>query len=178
MTSSNGNVSTMCSPLQPHQRLTYLHVSTSSSRQTEPAACTETNSRSCSGSHTVWEAADAGEATASLQAVLCCEPAKQTSLLAVLQVYVPSHPLVKHWLAVARNRLSPPPVFRSALAELGRLLIYEAIEQEGWLPTVDGQAETPCGTADVTFIDPSRPVIVRFSPPSLSSSWHAERRQQ
>ena len=76
------------------------------------------------------------------------------------QVYVPSHPLVKHWLAVARNRLSPPPVFRSALAELGRLLIYEAVEQEGWLPTVDGQAETPCGVADVTFIDPSRPVMV------------------
>ncbi len=74
---------------------------------------------------------------------------------------MPSHPLVKHWLAVARNRLAPPPVFRSALAELGRLLIYEAVEQEGWLPTIDGQAETPCGTADVTFIDPSRPVMVR-----------------
>ena len=91
-----------------------------------------------------------------------CVPNNRAALRHSLptQVYVPSHPLVKHWLAVARNKLSPPPVFRSALAELGRLLIYEAIEQEGWLPTVEGQAETPCGIADVTFIDPSRPVKV------------------
>ena len=76
---------------------------------------------------------------------------------------MPSHPLIKHWLAIARNRLSPPPVFRSALAELGRLLIYEAIEQEGWLHIVQGQAETPCGVADVSFIDASRPVKVAIT---------------
>ena len=58
-----------------------------------------------------------------------------------LQVFVPSHPLVKHWLAVARNRLSPPPIFRSALAELGRVLIYEAAHD--WLPTIDGQVCSP-----------------------------------
>ncbi|CAL5229108.1 g12371 [Coccomyxa viridis] len=75
-------------------------------------------------------------------------------------VYVPSHPLVKHWLAVARNKLSPPAVFRGALAELGRLLIYEASAEEGWLPVLEGQAETPCGIADVTFLDPGRPVKV------------------
>lgn len=75
------------------------------------------------------------------------------------QVYVPSHPLIKHWLAVARNKLSPSPVFRSALAELGRLLIYEASQQD-WLPVLEGQAETPCGVADVTFLDPSRRVKV------------------
>ena len=74
------------------------------------------------------------------------------------QVYVPSHPLVKHWLAVARNKLSPPPVFRGAIAELGRLLIYEASAEEGWLPVLEGQAETPCGIADVAFLDPGRPV--------------------
>ena len=79
------------------------------------------------------------------------------------QVYVPSHPLVKHWLAVARNKLSPPAVFRGALAELGRLLIYEASAEEGWLPVLEGQAETPCGIADVTFLDPGRPV--KASPP-------------
>lgn len=104
-----------------------------------------------------------------LSSILCsaselADAGRQASQCVLSQVYVPSHPLVKHWLAVARNRLSPPPVFRSALAELGRLLIYEAIEQEGWLPTVEGQAETPCGTADVTFIDPSRPVMVHFAP--------------
>jgi len=59
-----------------------------------------------------------------------------------VQVFVPSHPLVKHWLAVARNRLSPPPIFRSALAELGRVLIYEAAHD--WLPTIDGQVRSRC----------------------------------
>lgn len=76
---------------------------------------------------------------------------------------MPSHPLVKHWLAVARNKLSPPPVFRSALAELGRLLIYEATAQGDWLPVLEGQAETPCGVADVSFLDPGRPVKARVS---------------
>ena len=65
---------------------------------------------------------------------------------------------MKHWLAVARNKLSPPPVFRGAIAELGRLLIYEASAEEGWLPVLEGQAETPCGVADVAFLDPGRPV--------------------
>ena len=41
-------------------------------------------------------------------------------------VFVPPHPLLKHWLAVARSSATPPQTFRSALAELGRLLIYEA----------------------------------------------------
>ena len=40
-------------------------------------------------------------------------------------VFVPPHPLIKHWLAVARSSATPPQTFRSALAELGRLLIYE-----------------------------------------------------
>ena len=86
---------------------------------------------------------------------------------------MPSHPLIKHWLAVARNRLSPPPVFRSALAELGRLLIYEAIEQEEWLPTLEGQAETPCGVADVSFVDVSRPVKVTNEVHLAKRAWLA-----
>ena len=92
------------------------------------------------------------------------------------QVYVPSHPLVKHWLAVARNKLSPPAVFRGALAELGRLLIYEASAEEGWLPVLEGQAETPCGIADVTFLDPGRPV--KASPPSSLLDYAVCRRQE
>ena len=78
------------------------------------------------------------------------------------QVYVPSHPLVKHWLAVARNRLSPPPVFRSALAELGRLLIYEAIEQEDWLPHPSMARRRPPAASQMSpSSTPSRPVMVR-----------------
>jgi uracil phosphoribosyltransferase len=44
-----------------------------------------------------------------------------------MQVYVPPHPLVKHWLAIARNAATPDAMFRAACAELGRLLIYEAV---------------------------------------------------
>ncbi|KAL6772442.1 hypothetical protein ACKKBG_A30255 [Auxenochlorella protothecoides x Auxenochlorella symbiontica] len=73
-------------------------------------------------------------------------------------VFVPPHPLVSHWVAVARNAASPPPMFRAALAELGRLLIYEATRD--WLPTLEGSVATPCGTAEVTFIDPGQPVKV------------------
>eukprot|EP00250_Pteridium_aquilinum_P015371 c22548_g1_i1 orf=763-1047(+) len=49
----------------------------------------------------------------------------------LLLVFVPPHPLIKHWLSVLRNELSPVPIFRSALAELGRFLIYEAARD--WL---------------------------------------------
>lgn len=73
-------------------------------------------------------------------------------------VYVPPHPLIKHWISVLRNELSPPPIFKSALAELGRYLIYEA--SRDWLTTVTGEVQTPCGVANVEFIDPRDPVRV------------------
>ncbi|NET17743.1 MAG: uracil phosphoribosyltransferase, partial [Okeania sp. SIO1H6] len=44
-----------------------------------------------------------------------------------LRVYVPPHPLVKHWLGVARDINTPSALFRSAITELGRCLTYEAI---------------------------------------------------
>jgi len=77
---------------------------------------------------------------------------------AQMLVYVPPHPLVKHWVAVARNKDTPSPIFRSALAELGRILVYEAARD--WLPTVQGQVETPLALADVEVVDTSRPVKV------------------
>jgi uracil phosphoribosyltransferase len=44
------------------------------------------------------------------------------------------------------------------MAELGRVLIYEA--SRDWLLTVSGEVNTPCGVADVEFIDPREPVKV------------------
>ncbi|XP_024517710.1 uracil phosphoribosyltransferase isoform X1 [Selaginella moellendorffii] len=73
-------------------------------------------------------------------------------------IYVPAHPLVKHWVAVLRNESTPPPVFKSAMAELGRILIYEA--SRDWLVTMTGQVQTPCGVADVEFVDPREPIKV------------------
>ncbi|KIZ03617.1 uracil phosphoribosyltransferase [Monoraphidium neglectum] len=73
-------------------------------------------------------------------------------------VYVPPHPLVKHWLAIARNAATPSALFRSACAELGRVLIYEAVRE--FLPTVEATVDTPVGTADVEFCDPTKPIKV------------------
>ncbi|KAI4356521.1 hypothetical protein L6164_000539 [Bauhinia variegata] len=73
-------------------------------------------------------------------------------------VYVPPHPLIKHWVSVLRNEQTPCPIFKNAMAELGRLLIYEA--SRDWLPTVAGEIQSPMGVASVEFIDPREPVAV------------------
>ena len=75
-----------------------------------------------------------------------------------VQIFVPPHPLIQHWLAIARNDMTPPPIFRAALAELGRILVYEA--GRDWLPTMEQQVSSPVGVADATFVDPTQPVKV------------------
>ena len=44
------------------------------------------------------------------------------------------------------------------MAELGRVLIYEAARD--WLPTMEVEVETPMGVSDATVVDVTRPVIV------------------
>lgn len=73
-------------------------------------------------------------------------------------VFVPPHPLIKHWVSVLRNEQTPCPIFRNAMAELGRLLIYEA--SRDWLPTVTGEIQSPLGVASVEFVDPREPISV------------------
>ncbi|DBA87470.1 TPA: hypothetical protein ACH3X1_004509 [Trebouxia sp. C0004] len=80
-------------------------------------------------------------------------PPKQQML-----IYVPPHPLIQHWLAIARNEATPPPIFRAAIAELGRLLVYEL--GRDWLPTMQQQVYSPVGLADATFVDPTQPIKV------------------
>ncbi|MFM2063143.1 MAG: hypothetical protein RLZZ507_2813 [Cyanobacteriota bacterium] len=75
-----------------------------------------------------------------------------------LLVYVPPHPLIKHWLAVARDAATPSVLFRSAITELGRWLTYEAARD--WLPTQETVVETPLAPCPATFIDPQVPVAV------------------
>lgn len=75
-----------------------------------------------------------------------------------LRVYVPPHPLIKHWLGVVRNSATPSAVFRSAMTELGRWLTYEAIRD--WLPTIDMTIETPLTSCPATFVDPESPIMV------------------
>ena len=75
-----------------------------------------------------------------------------------LRIYVPPHPLIKHWLGVARSNTTPSPIFRSAMTELGRWLAYEAVRD--WLPTIDMDIETPLQTCPATFVDPEAPIAI------------------
>lgn len=75
-----------------------------------------------------------------------------------LRVFVPPHPLIKHWLGVARDTATPSPLFRSAMTELGRWLTYEAIRD--WVPTLDTTVETPLAPCPATFVDPEVPTII------------------
>jgi uracil phosphoribosyltransferase len=75
-----------------------------------------------------------------------------------LRVYVPPHPLIKHWLGIARDQSTPSTLFRSAMVELGRWLTYEAVRD--WLPTMDMDVETPLAPCPATFINPEVPIAV------------------
>lgn len=75
-----------------------------------------------------------------------------------MRVYVPPHPLIKHWLAVARDALTPTPLFRSAMTELGRWLTYEA--SRDWLPTEETAVQTPLAPCPATMVSPEVPVVV------------------
>ena len=69
-----------------------------------------------------------------------------------LRVYVPDHPIIQHWLAIARDAQTPPALFKTAMVELGRWLTYEAVRR--WLPTVETQVTTPLTTTTATVLDP------------------------
>ncbi len=75
-----------------------------------------------------------------------------------LRIYVPPHPLIQHWLAVARDADTPSVLFRSAMTELGRWLTYEAARD--WLPTQEAIVQTPLDSCPATLINPTVPIAV------------------
>ncbi|MGF1499059.1 MAG: uracil phosphoribosyltransferase [Elainellaceae cyanobacterium] len=75
-----------------------------------------------------------------------------------LRVHVPPHPLIQHWLGVARDAGTPSVLFRSAMTELGRWLTYEAVRD--WLPTMETTVQTPLAPCPATFVDPNTPIAV------------------
>lgn len=75
-----------------------------------------------------------------------------------LRVYVPPHPLIKHWLGVARDAATPSVLFKSAMTELGRWLTYEAVRD--WLPTEETVVQTPLAPCPATLINPEVPMAV------------------
>ncbi|MGQ9865527.1 MAG: uracil phosphoribosyltransferase [Pseudanabaenaceae cyanobacterium] len=72
-----------------------------------------------------------------------------------LRIYVKDHPLIRHWLTVARDRQTPPPLFRAAVVELGRWLTYEALRDR--LPLREISLETPLAPTTGLVIDPETP---------------------
>jgi len=74
-----------------------------------------------------------------------------------LRVVVPPHPLIGHWLTLLRDRQTPPPLFATAMTELGRWLTYEALRD--WLPERSVEVETPLGRCEGRVIDPAVPVL-------------------
>ncbi len=75
-----------------------------------------------------------------------------------LRVYVPPHPLINHWLAVARDAATPSALFRSAMTELGRWLTYEAVRE--WLPVIETSVETPLASCPAKVINPEVPIAL------------------
>jgi uracil phosphoribosyltransferase len=75
-----------------------------------------------------------------------------------LRVYVPPHPLIKHWLGVARDGETPSVLFRTAMTELGRWLTYEA--SRDWLPTQEAMVQSPLAPCPATLINPQIPIAV------------------
>jgi uracil phosphoribosyltransferase len=75
-----------------------------------------------------------------------------------LRVYVPPHPLIKHWLGMARNVETTPKIMRQTLTELSKWLAYEAIRE--WLPTIDIQIPTPLTETTATFIHPQTKLAI------------------
>jgi uracil phosphoribosyltransferase len=75
-----------------------------------------------------------------------------------LRIFVPDHPLVKHWLSVARDRNTPSFIFKNAMIELGRWLTYEATRY--WFPTQEIKIESPIANCDGTIINPAIPMAI------------------
>ncbi|HIK31409.1 MAG TPA: uracil phosphoribosyltransferase [Oscillatoriales cyanobacterium M59_W2019_021] len=75
-----------------------------------------------------------------------------------LRIYVPPHPLIKNWLAMARDAATPSVLFRTAMRELGRWLTYEAIRE--WLPTEEVTIQTPLAATTATMINAEAPIAI------------------
>jgi len=76
-----------------------------------------------------------------------------------LRVHVPSHPFIAQLLTICRDKNTPTPVFRGAMADLGRWLTYECCRD--WLPVATTQVETPLDVlAEAKVIDHTQPLAI------------------
>ncbi len=78
-------------------------------------------------------------------------------MVMALRVVVPPHPLIGHWLGVLRDRETPPALYATATAELGRWLSYEALRD--WLPHRRVPLDTPLASSEADIVDASVPLL-------------------
>lgn len=90
-----------------------------------------------------------------------------------LRVVVPPHPLIAHWLTVLRERTTPPPLFATALAELGRWLSYEALRD--WLPQRAVTLETALAPCEGQVVDGTAPLLAVLLLPAGLGLWEGAR---
>jgi uracil phosphoribosyltransferase len=76
-----------------------------------------------------------------------------------LTIHVPPHPFIANLLAICRDENTPTPIFRSAIADLGRWLTYECVRE--WLPLVEVGVRTPLELiAPAKVINTSVPFVI------------------
>ena len=90
-----------------------------------------------------------------------------------LRVVVPPHPLIAHWLTVLRDGDTPPPLFGTAMLELGRWLTYEAVRD--WLPQRAVAVQTALASTEGRVVDATIPVLALPLLPAGLGLWEGAR---
>lgn len=90
-----------------------------------------------------------------------------------LRVVVPPHPLIAHWLTVLRDGGTPPPLFGTAMLELGRWLTYEALRD--WLPQRVVAVQTQLASTEGQVVDATIPLLALPLLPAGLGLWEGAR---
>ena len=90
-----------------------------------------------------------------------------------LKVIVPTHPLIKHWLSILRDKNTPNILYSTGFEQLGKWLTYEALRN--WIPYKKEKIDTNEGQADVFFIDNNYPIKIIANIPEGLSLWYGSK---
>ena len=86
-----------------------------------------------------------------------------------LKVIVPPHPLIKHWLAILRDKETPNVLYTTGYEQIGKWLTYEALRN--WIPFKQEKIETDTGSAEVFVIDRDYPIRIIAQIPEGLTLW-------
>ena len=90
-----------------------------------------------------------------------------------LHVVIPPHPLIGHWLSILRIDSTPPPIYSTALEQLGKWLTYEALRD--WLPHSKKTIATPNGNTEGVLLETEIPLLVIPNLPGGLQMWQGAR---